>query len=348
MKRKFLKGSLVFSALAALTVVSSPAMAVQFSYLDPGYTQEIYTVPAATGEFTLGLAFGSGGNLIVRTDYSNTLFEYSLVADTVLNGTNVHSYTAHSVAGLPSGRGMTNGIDGYIYANTSSGVARINTATWTATMMPGTATGAYGIGTLPDGRIVHTNWNDTWVFDPVSGTDTLIHSGLATDGIAISNTGEIFEANLWDNKITVLNSSGAVLNSFPVTHSPDGMAFGGGFAYANNTDGTITKLSFAGPGYTGAVTESIFASGGAYGDLGSVGPDGAFYVSQYGPIGGIHWDNGAYTYDTAFVRIAAIGGGGFTPPPGVNNPVPEPGTLLLVGSGILGLAYYRIRSKKKA
>jgi len=51
-----------------------------------------------------------------------------------------------------------------------------------------------------------------------------------------------------------------------------------------------------------------------------------------------------------FVRIAAVGGGGFTPPPGVpENPtssVPEPGTLLMVGSGLVGLAYSRKWMKK--
>lgn len=350
MKRKLLKGALVFSMLAALAVVSSPAMADQFSYLDPGYTQEIYTGPTDTsGEYTLGLAYGSGGNLIIRGDYGTTLYEYSLTADTVINGTSVHSYTSHAVAGLSYGRGMTNGLDGYIYANTSAGVTRIDTTTWTATVMPGTSAGSYGISTLPDGRIVHTtSGGQTWLFNPVTGTDTLIHSGLGIDGVAVSNTGEIFLANLWDYKITVLNSSGTVLNSFSVSHGPDGMAFGDGSAFANNTDGTITRLDFAGAGYTGAVTQTIFASGGAYGDLASVGPDGAFYLSQYGPIGGIHWDNGATTYDTVFVRIAAVGGGGFDPGPGVGGgttSVPEPGTLLLLGSGMLGLVYAKKKMK---
>ena len=126
------------------------------------------------------------------------------------------------------------------------------------------------------------------------------------------------------------------------------MAFGGGAAYANNTDGTITRLTFAGAGYTGAVTQQIVASGGAYGDLATVGPDCAFYVTQYGPIGGVHWNNGASTSDIAVVRIAATGATcGFELPPGIPPPpatgTPAPGTLALVGIALLGLGYTRSR-----
>ena len=48
MKRMWLKGMLALAVVAGASAVSGPAMAAQFSYLDPGYTQEIYTGPTPT------------------------------------------------------------------------------------------------------------------------------------------------------------------------------------------------------------------------------------------------------------------------------------------------------------
>jgi hypothetical protein len=345
MKRSVLKkialGSVLGFSAAVLSLVPNTASAVQFSYLDPGYTQEIYTQGIPTG-WGPGFAWTSSGNMVLHGD--GNFYEYSSTADTVYNGTNVHSVTAtHS---LPSGYGygMTNGTDGFAYTNTSAGISQVNMNAWTTTTFAGSAGGYYGIGTLPDGRIVHnSSSSQIYVLNPTTGTDTLIYSSPSfIDGLAIAPTGEIFLADLGSYRIRVISSTGAVINDVAVSHGPDGMAFGDGAAFASNTDGTITRLDFAGPGYTGAVTETIFASGGTYGDLAAVGPDGAFYVSQWYNI---NWDNGVSTYDNAIVRIAAIGGGGFEPPPGT-SPVPEPGTLLLVGSGLLGLAYARKKMKK--
>ncbi|MBI5586936.1 MAG: PEP-CTERM sorting domain-containing protein [Deltaproteobacteria bacterium] len=338
MKRRWFKGLLIFSALAALTAVSSPAMAVQFSYLDPGYTQEIYTGSIPTG-WGPGYTW-KGGNLVLRG--GNTLYEYSAAPAATVNGTAVHTATSHVISsGLAAGYGMTTGLDGFAYANTSNGVAKIDLNTWTATTYAGSAGGYYGIGTLPDGRIVHSDTNNIWVLNPTTGTDTKIYTaGSFIDGITVSPTGEIFLADLGSTRIRVISSTGTLINNVAVSHGPDGMAFGAGAAFASNTDGTITRLNFAGAGYTGAVTESIFASGGTYGDLASVGPDGSFYVSQWGTI---HWDNGTSSGGNAIVKISAIGGGGFNPPPGTS--VPEPGTLLLLGSGLLGLGYYKRKIK---
>jgi hypothetical protein len=324
----------------------SSAQAVQFSYLDPAYEQDIYTGVLPTG-WGPGYAWSDGGNMVLRGN--GTLYEYSLTDDTVYNGTDVHSYTTHAIAGLSSGYGMTNGTDGFVYANTTSGVQQINLDTWAVTeTFVGSAAGYYGIATLPDGRIVHNDsQSQIWVLDPTTGIDTMIFDHVTfVDDIAVSPTGEIFLAGLDGSPdITVISDTGTLINVVSVTHSPDGMAFGDGAVFANNTDGTITRIDFAGAGYTGAGTEVIFASGGTYGDLAAVGPDGSFYVSQWGSI---HWGDSETTSTTnsqTVVRISLIGGGGFDPSPGTGpeptTGVPEPGTNLLLAMGMLGLWFGR-------
>ncbi len=348
------------AALLASSLLTSSAYAIQFTYLDPAYKQDIYTgvLPTSWGP---GFAWSSAGNMVLRGN--RTLYEYNLTDDLIVNGTNVHSFTMRSVAGLGSGYGMTNGTDGFVYANTNLGVQQIDLSSWSVTQTYNTsAGGTYGIGTLPDGRIVHNDNNRIWILDPVSGVDTMVYNhGSFVDDIAISPTGEIFLAGLgqpWD--ITVINASGSVINSVSVTHGPDGMAFGDGAVFANNTDGTITRIDFAGAGYTGAATEVIFASGGSYGDLAAVGPDGAFYVSQWNNRGPIKWGDDANTTTggrSTVVRIslknAGPGGGGFNPSPGTGpgpgpgngNNVPEPGMSMLLAMGMLGFAVSR-RNRK--
>ncbi len=342
-QRKKSVRSLVSGALGLMVLtLTSPVWAVQFSYLDPAYTQEIFTGPASG----LGLTFTQDGHLVVQNDWfgpSGTVTVYSLTADTTYQGTTVHSGTVQSVSGLGFGRGITTGTDGLLYSNTSSGIQAIDATTWTATTIPGSAGGSYGIGTLSDGRIVHSDSSNIYILNPTTGTDTFIYAaGTFIDGLTVSPTDEIFLAGLSEGHVIVISTTGALINDVAVTHSPDGMAFGAGSAFANNTDGTITRLTFAGAGYTGAVTETLFASGGAYGDLATVGPDGAFYVTQWGPGGGLHWDNGTTTSDLAVVRISLPGGGGFEPPAGTpgeppTGGVPEPSTLLLLGAGLVGL-----------
>lgn len=323
-------------------VVAQGVQAGQFSYLDPAYQQEIYTGPLATG-WGPGFSWDNSGHMLLRGN--NVLYEYSATANTTVNGTSVHGYTAHSVAGLGIGFATVNGLDGYVYATSSSGLQRIDLNTWSATTLAGTAGGYYGVGSLPDGRIAYSDMQRIYVYNPVSGTNTLIYdAGAFVDQISVTNTGEIFLAVLGANRIDVISSAGALVNSFATSlGSPDGMAFGGGYAYSNNTNGTISRYSFAGPGYTGAVTQTLFASGGAYGDLASVGPDGALYVSQWGTI---NWANGVPTYSSAVIRISlngATGGGGFdTGGTGFPRPsVPEPGTIALVATGLMGMVFFR-------
>jgi hypothetical protein len=349
--------SVAFAALAAL-FFASPALAIQFDYLDPGYVQEIYTGPLVGGP---GMAWTSGGNLLNRNGAD--VLVYSLTQNAVHQLTNVHSSVAtHTIAGLSTtGTGLATGLDGWIYTPTNVGLQRFDPNNWAtpAQSLAGTVAGqGYGITTLPDGRLAYVaGWstNEVYLYDPSSSTNTLIYvSPGLIDDIEASSTGAIALAGQTNMDITIISNTGAVINSFAVFHYPDGLAFGDGAAsnalFSNNNDGSITRYVL-GPGYLGAPAITDIATqtkdGKAYGDLAAVGPDCAFYVSQFNNNGyhgssvgvGTHWDNGLTNAEASIVRIAAVDRDG-TEICGfgtATGDVPEPGTLVLLAAGLVPL-----------
>ena len=350
--------SLVFVA----SVFACTAQAAQFPVLDPGYVQEIYTGPLLPQEG--GTAWTSSGNFLTR-DGSN-IIEYSLTQNLVHQGTNVHgAIVTHPISGLTSlGYGMTNGLDGYVYTVCGAGLYRFDPSNWAAPaqFLTGTVGGAgYGITTLPDGRIAYSDGSGSssvWVYTPNAnpslGTNTLIYStNYLIDGMTAGPTGAIALAGQSNQGVTVITNSGTLIQSVPAPHYPDGMAFGNnpatGTLYSNNNDGTITKYVL-GPGYTGVPVITDIATGsGAYGDLAAVGPDCAFYVSQYEngsyhgatPGVGTNWNLGTNA-EASYTRIAAIGRDGVEVCEFYHAyTIPEPVTLSLLALG--GLAMLRRR-----
>lgn len=374
MKRVYIRS--VLSALllvATVFICARASYAVQFNILAPGYVQEIYAAPLTPNQ-EAGMAWTSSNHLLTRA--GSTIVEYGLTQNAVVNGTNVHaSIATHPIAGLAStGYGLTNGKDGYIYAATGVGLQRFDPNNWAAPAqsLAGTVGGnGWGITTLTDGRIAYSDGSGTsniYIYDPIATTNTLIYTAsVLVDDIEAGPTGAIALAgHLPTGSIIIISNSGALINSFATpAHFPDGLAFGDGASsnslFSNNNDGTITEY-LLGPGYTGVPTmndiaQQTTAGGKAYGDLAAVGPDCAFYVSQYQNFGangstfgtGTHWDDGSTTADASIVRIAAIGSDGlpiclFYSP---TESVPEPGTLTLavLGLGALGLAALRKRRR---
>jgi len=356
-------------AFAAVLLLASGAHAVQFNILDPGYVQEIYAAPLTPNQ-EAGMAWTKAGNLLTRA--GSTIVEY-LPATTVVNSTTVHVPTTHPISGLAtSGYGMTSGFDGYIYTTTGSGLQRFNPSNWAAPAqsLVGTAGGnGWGITTLPDGRIAYSDGGGTskiYIYDPVATTNTLIYTApKLIDDIEAGPTGAIALAgHSLAPEIFIISNTGSLINSFNTAHWPDGLAFGDGAAsnslFSNNNDGTITQYVL-GPGYLGVpvmtdIAQQTTAGGKAYGDLAAVGPDCAFYVSQYQNNGangstagtGTHWDDGSTTADASIVRIAAIGSDG-TPICLFyhTETVPEPGTMLLAASGLAGVGLVAWRRKRR-
>lgn len=352
-------------AVAAALLGGSPAHAIQFSYLDPGYVQEIYAGPLVPGA-EAGMAWTTGNNLLTRN--GSSIIEYSLTQNTVYQGTNLHGVIAtHSVTGLNNtGYGMTNGTDGYIYAITSGGLQRFDPGNWAAAAQSLAFVGGpgYGITTLSDGRIAYAagSGSDVYVYDPVNLTNSLIYTAnTLIDDMAASSANEIVLAGQGNASLIVIDTAGSWINTLSsLIHYPDGLTFGDGLLsssiFANNNDGTITEYQF-GLGFANAPTSinDIATGAGAYGDLAAVGPDCAFYVSQYEngnyhgatPGVGTNWDNAVTNSQASITRIAAAprpDGGlatcGFRTPD-ITSVVPVPGAWFLMGSGLAVLGSLR-------
>jgi hypothetical protein len=354
-----MKRLVVNSAILAVLLVTSTAFAVQFSYLDPSYTQEIYTGPLVGGP---GMAWTASGNLL--TINSSNIIEYSPTQNNIHQGTNIHDVIAtHTISGLVNnGAGMVKGTDGLLYINTTFGLQRVDPTNWAAPAVTLAGTvgggGGYGITLLSNGKIAYVaggGTNDVYVYDPSGGTNTWIYSAAGLiDDIEGGQSGVIALAGQALNQLVVISNSGALINTLNTVHYPDGIAFGDGVTntsiFTNNNDGTITRYTF-GPGYSGTPTATDIASGsGAYGDLASVGPDCAFYVSQFengnyhGATAGIgtHWDNGVTNAEPSIIRIALKSGEcGFN----YIETVPEPGSIFGISAGLVGLVGL-IRRKK--
>jgi DNA-binding beta-propeller fold protein YncE len=303
----------------SLLTTASPAQAAvgdPFLFLAPGFTQELYgTGPGFFG----GVAFASNGDPVVnfcqgggsplqRFDHSSTV---------TTNGTTYHPLGAS----MPSnaGCGMTNHPNGSIYSNTYSGVTRLDATTGAqigATFGP--AGDALGIAPDPQtGNLVWVGSDGTFYRTDSAlttfGTYSSQTAGHFYDGIAFEPTGTyLFASDRSDYDIDVINRAGVIVNSVPVGHEPDGIAFHASaprFVITNNTDGTITRFDFPGDDYSQPGTTSLFASGGFRGDLSNVGGDGCVYLTQ----DGTHFKDGTQSGNDSLVRICP----GFAPGAGV-------------------------------
>lgn len=340
------------------------ARAIQFSYLDPNYSQQIFAAPLTPNQ-EAGMTWTSSGSLLTRA--GSKILEHSLTQNATVNGTNVHGVVvSHPITGLSAtGYGMTTGVDGKIYTVTGAGLERFDPSNWAApaTLMPGSVGGpGWGVTTMSNGNIAYSDSSNIYVYDPVALTNSLIYtSGAQVDDIEAGSGGYIVLSGHNNNTLTVITNAGAPVITFSTAtgsglHAPDGLAFGDGVnadaIFSNNNDGTITKYQLK-PNFTALISSTDIATnlpqtypvGGAYGDLASVGPDCAFYVTQYENGGsngstpgvGTHWDDGSTTADASIVRISLVDSTGLEVCGFDHHTVPEPSTFVLGGLSAMGI-----------
>lgn len=321
---------------AHATLVATPAG--PFQHLDDGYTAEIYSYDARA---SIGIAFDPSGRLL-RTNGSGTLFVSSAVADTTIHGTNtLHSEVAHFI-GYGLGYGISLGKDGFLYGVGSAGLLKIDPTTYAVTVVPGTVGNQFALNVLPNGKIVYGSGSLAYLYDPVAHTNAMIYNSIVgNDGLSVTADGYIVVSALGACRADIITETGTLVRSSTTSHCADGIVYGQGSIFKNNTDGTLTKLSFAGPAYTGAITETVVADGFGYGDWAFAGPDGALYALAER----LKFGDGTVV-DQAFslvVRINAVEGPGFG-----ENDVPEPFSLSLIGAGLLGLVASRRKKRQNA
>jgi len=331
-----------------------------FTTLAPGYQQELYgsvqlgvngSTPISLG----GVAFAPDGDL--------------WAAECLVAGTQLHRFDAATPAPVKNGTttlhpstvvapgigfcGLTNHPDGFLYANSPSGVYRIDAATGAVAAWPDGQSGprgpaGNGLGITADpvtGAVVYTSASclgtsgagrcDIIELDPATGTSATfggVDGGyLHTDALAFDRTGQYLFAASRRNMLTYLSRmtilarpASAGMEATPVqsvatSSKAGGFAFqaaGYGVVTSDEANGTMTMYPFPG-GYGSSTSASTFAGNGFRGSYLTVGEDACIHVTQgrraLATEFGTRYDDGTRTTEDSVVRIC----GGFVPSPGV-------------------------------
>lgn len=297
------------AGIIPLTSARASAPVMPFSFLAPGFTQQLYATGVAT--FAFGIAFAPNGDPV--TDGFGTLQRIDSHSTTTMDGS-----TIHPISTLPNSNGffgIANTADGSLYVSASlqnSEPAKIDPTTGASvansTGAPQAGCCGMTVDPVTNNLVYQSSQGISFVSPDLSTSGQF--SSQSPDGIAFSPGGKYLFAAVGGG-VAVIDRSGNLVQQIALTvgSGSDGMAFHSGdpeFLVTNNNDGTMTRMDFPNNDFSQPPTQSLFASGGSRGDLTDVGADGCLYVSQ----ANTRFADGTTTQNASVVQIC----GGFIPP----------------------------------